>query len=55
MRRAYDAEKSGDWENYLEVFLKDDRFTIWASVKVRECFNEVEPEDEGRVSTAQDR
>ena len=29
VRRAYDAEKSGDWENCLAVFLKDDRLNTW--------------------------
>ena len=32
MRRAHYAGKSGDWENYLEEFLKD-RLNILASVK----------------------
>ena len=41
-------------QNYLEVFLDDDRLRLWASVKVRECYNEVELEDEGRVSIVQD-
>ena len=54
MRRAYYRVKPGDKENYLEVFLKDDTLSIWASVRVRECYNEVEIEDEGRVSVAQD-
>ena len=36
------------------MFLKDDRLSIWASAKVSECYNEVELEDEGRVSIAQD-
>ena len=54
MRRAYYAVKSGDWENSLEEFLNGDRLSVWASVKVRECCNEVESEDEGSVSNAQD-
>ena len=40
--------------NYLNVFLKDDRLSKWASVKVRACFNDTEAEDEGRISVAQD-
>ena len=54
MRRACEAVKPGDWNNYLEVFFKDDRLSMWARVEVRECYNEVELEDEGRISIAQD-
>ena len=36
MRRAYEAVKSRDWKDYLEVLLKGDRLSMWASVKVRE-------------------
>ena len=54
MRRTYYAEKSCDWENYLEEFLKDGKVSMWASVKVTECYSQVELEDEGRVSIAQD-
>ena len=36
------------------MFLKDDRLSIGASVKVRECYNEKELEDEGRKGFAQD-
>ena len=52
IRRAHHAEKSGDWESYLEEVLKECRLCVWASMKVRECYNEVESEDEGRVSIA---
>ena len=52
MRRARYAEKSCDWENYLEVFLKDARLSTWASVKVRECYNEVEVEVENGGSVS---
>ena len=55
MRRACEAVKPGDWKNYLEVFFKDDRLSMWARVKVRDCYNEVELEDEGRISIAQDK
>ena len=53
-RRTYYAEKSCDWENYLEEFLADGKVSMWASVKVRESYGQVELEDEGRVSIAQD-
>ena len=43
-----------DWEKYLGVFLIDGKLSIWASVKMRECYSEVELEDEGWVSIAQD-
>ena len=52
MRRAYG--NSGDWENYLEVFLKDDRLSMWAYENMREGYDEVGLEDEVRVSIAQD-
>ena len=51
---ACEAVKSRDWKNYLDVFLKDDKLSISASLKVRECYNEVELEDEGRINIAQD-
>ena len=54
MRRACCAGRSGDWENCLEEFFKDGRLSVWASVKVSECCNEVEAGDEGRLSIAQD-
>ena len=50
MRRACYAAKSGDWGNSVEAFLKDGKLSMWACVKVRECYSEVELEDEGRVS-----
>ena len=34
MRRAYYEGRSGDWQNYLEKFLKDGMLSVWASVKV---------------------
>ena len=49
MRRAYEAVKSGDWRNKLEVSLIDDKLSMWASAKVIEIYNEVELEDEGRL------
>ena len=56
MRYAYYAGegRSSYWENYLEEFLKDVRLSLWASVKVRECYNEVDAEDEGRLRIAPD-
>ena len=41
-------------KNYLEVYLEDDVLRLWASVKVRECYNEVDSEDEGRTGIAQE-
>ena len=40
--------------SHLEEIRKDDKFSVWASFKVRECSNEEEAEDEGRFSLAQD-
>ena len=54
MRQIYYAGKSGDWETHLEEFLGNGKLSVWASVKVRECFSVVEQEDEGRESIAQD-
>ena len=54
MRPAYYAGKSGDWKSCLEQFRIDDKLSVWASVKVRECYNEVDAEDESRLSIAQD-
>ena len=54
MRRADHAVKSGKWQNCVEEFLKGDRLSVWASVKVRDCYNEVESEDEDGVSIAHD-
>ena len=53
VRRAYYAGKSGDSAGHLEEFREDDMLSVWASIKVRECYNEVEAEDEGRLSIAQ--
>ena len=38
----------------LEEFRQDGKLSEWASRKVRECRDEVEAEDEGRLSIAQD-
>ena len=46
MRPACYAGKSGDWESYQEEFGKDDKLSVSAIIKVRECCNEVEAEDE---------
>ena len=55
MRQAYDAGKSGDWANYLgKNHLGYGKLSIWASAKVRECYNEAEPEDKGGQSIPQD-
>ena len=37
----------------IERFFENDRLSAWTSVKVRECHNEVEQEDDDRQSTAQ--
>ena len=49
MRQAFCAGKSGDWGNFLE----NEGLSAWTSVKVRECHSEVEQEDDGRKSIAQ--
>ena len=48
MRRAHH-----DREKYLGELLGRNKRSIWTSAKVRECYSEVEQEDEGRVSIAQ--
>ena len=50
---AYNAEKSGDWGIVWETFLGSGRLSAWTSVDVRECYNEVKQEDDGRQSIAQ--
>ena len=54
MRRAYYAGRSGDWESYQEEFRKDGKLSVWASIEEGECHDEVEAEDDGRSSVAQD-
>ena len=49
MRRACNEGRSGDWENYLKEFQEGGRLSVWASVNVSECHNEVEAEDEGWI------
>ena len=40
--------KSGDF------FFENGKISVWTSVKVRECYKEVEQEDEDRQGTVQD-
>ena len=54
MRQAFDAGKSGDWANYMEVFLESGKLSVWTSAKVRECSNEVEQENEDQQSIVQE-
>ena len=49
--RAYDAGKSG----CLEVFVGNGKASEWTRPKVRECYNEVEQEDEDRQSILEDQ
>ena len=42
MRRANYAGRPGDWDNYLAELYNDGRPSVWASVKLRECYNEIE-------------
>ena len=49
MRQPLAAGKLGDWAGFLE----DEKLSVRASVKVRECHNEVEQEDEIRKTVAQ--
>ena len=53
MCRAYNAGRSG-WESHKEEFQKDGGLSVWASMKVKECYDKVESEDTGRLSVAQD-
>ena len=43
----YNTGKSGDGENYLEEISGNGKLSVWTSVKVRECYSEVERDDEG--------
>ena len=51
MRRAYCA---GNWESYKEEFQKDGKLSVWASIKVTECYENVQYVEKGRPSIAQD-
>ena len=42
------------WANYLEKLLGNGELSLWTSAKVRECYSEVEEEDEVRQSIVQD-
>ena len=53
MRQAYNTENPRDWANELETFLGNGKFSVWTSAKVRECYNEVEQEDEDGQSIVQ--
>ena len=48
MYKANNAGMSSDWE----MFVENGKLSAWASAKVRECYDEVEQEDEGRKSIA---
>ena len=37
MRQAHTAVKSGDWANYLEVFLGSGKLSVWISANVRDA------------------
>ena len=50
--RITDAQSIQCWEAKEKV-LGNGRLSAWTSVKVRECNNEVEPEDDGQQSIAQ--
>ena len=50
MRQAYNAGKSCDWAKYWEIFMGNGKFSVWISARVRERYNEVEQEEEGRLS-----
>ena len=54
MRRAYHAERSGNWEGHKEEFQNIGKISVWASARVKECHEKVEPEDISRLSIAQD-
>ena len=36
--KAYNAGKSDDWANYLEVFVGNGNLSAWTSAKVEECW-----------------
>ena len=53
-RRVSYAGKSGDWESCLEEFRQDDKLSVWAGIKVKECYEKIESEDVCLLSIAQD-
>ena len=42
MRKAFKAGTAGDWADAMN----SDRLNAWTSAKLRECYSEVESEDE---------
>ena len=54
MRRAYCAEKSGDWEGYKVTHRDKREKSEWAFSKVKESYDKVAMEDAGGLSIAQD-
>ena len=49
MRQAFTAGELGDWA----TFLFNEKLNVWASVNVRECYSELEQEDENRKTFVQ--
>ena len=54
LRRAYYAGRPGNWEFYKEECEKSGKISVWASIKVKECYEKVESEEKSRMSIAQD-
>ena len=46
MRPAIMARKAGEWADLV----KCDKLNVWTSAKLRECYSEVEQEDDERQS-----
>ena len=55
MKEAYRVGKSGDWADFWNMNLKNERLSAWTRYSNdRTCYNEVEQGGEGRRSIAQD-
>ena len=54
VRRAYHAEKSGNWEGFEEEFRNKSKFSEWTFVRLKEAYKKVASEDVGRQGIAWD-
>ena len=54
MRSAYNAGKSGNWENFDKEFRKKSKLNEWTFERLQEACDKVVLEDVGRLSIVQD-
>ena len=54
MRRAYNAQKSGNWEGFKEEFRKEGKLCEWTFQRLQEAYDKVALEDIDRLSIAKE-